>query len=116
MAEANAGIVTFLARVQTLALGAGPENALLAPTRFGDVRLPRPQATPEEIQQQVARLMADIARVEKDLAGLTARLDAPNFAARAPQAVVEKTRAQAAELTEKREKLAARLASLTDGG
>jgi valyl-tRNA synthetase len=117
-AEANRALIETLARVERLAVGAGPEPeaALLAPTRFGDVRLPRPQASAEEVAQEMARIQSDLAKVEKDLAGLTTRLSDPNFAARAPEAVVSKARAQAAELTEKREKLAERLAALNGEG
>ena len=31
----------------------GPEDALLAPTPFGDVRLPRPQASAEEVAAEI---------------------------------------------------------------
>ena len=112
-AAANAPIVEFLTRFSPLTLEAGPEDALLAPTPYGDVRLPRPQATAEEILEQRSRIIADLAKIDKDLAGLAVRLDDPNFASRAPEAVVNKARQQAAELTDKRDKLQERLASLT---
>ncbi len=112
-AQASAPLIEFLARFSPLTLEVGPEDALLAPTPYGDVRLPRPQASEEEIAQQVQRIQADIAKAEKDLAGLTARLSDTKFTERAPAAVLEKTRQQAAELTEKRDKLAERLAQLS---
>jgi valyl-tRNA synthetase len=54
------------------------------------VRLPRPQASAEEVAQEAARIQSELVKVEKDLAGLTTRLSDPNFAARAPEAVVSK--------------------------
>ena len=111
-AAANAEIIAFLARAQPLTFGAGPEDAFLSPTRYGDVRVPRPQASAEEIAQEKARIGKDIAKIDKDLAGLSGRLENPQFVASAPPAVVEKARAQAAELTDKRAKLEERLRQL----
>ncbi len=111
-AQANAPLIEFLTRFAPLTFADGPNDALLAPTRFGDVRLPRPQASAEEVAQEVARIQSDLAKIEKDLAGLTVRLNDPNFAVRAPEAVVSKARTQAAELTEKRAKLRERLTVL----
>ena len=114
-AQANAPLIEFLTRFTPLTLDKGPDDALLAPTRFGDVRLPRPQASLEEIAAQRARIEADIAKADKDLAGLETRLSDPKFAERAPEAVVMKAKQQAAELNEKRAKLAERLATLASG-
>ena len=41
-----------------------------------------------------ARTEAELVKIEKDLAGLEGRLSDPNFAVRAPEAVVAKARAQ----------------------
>ncbi len=111
-ANANASLIAALSKSQ-LTLGDGPADGFLAPTRFGDIRLPRPEATPEAIAQERARIEREIAKTDKDLAGLTSRLDRPDFVASAPEAVVAKARAQAAELTDKRAKLLDRLSQLT---
>ncbi|GAB4462673.1 MAG: valine--tRNA ligase [Armatimonadaceae bacterium] len=112
VAEANAPIIEFLTRFSPLTFGEGEGETLLSPTPYGDIRLPRPQASPEEVAAEIKRLQNELAKAEKDLSGLTARLSDPNFAERAPEAVVSKTRQQATELEERRAKLNERLAAL----
>jgi valyl-tRNA synthetase len=111
IATANVPIIEFLTRF-TLVLENGPEDALLAPTPFGDVRLPRPEASAEEVAAEIARIKNELAKADKDLAGLATRLSDPNFASRAPEAVVNKARQQATELEDKKTKLSERLAQL----
>lgn len=109
--ESSRSIIEFLTRF-TLVLGAGPSDGHLQPTRFGDVRLPRPEASSEELAAEKGRLENDLLKIEKDLEGLNKRLDDPSFAERAPEAVVVKTRSQQVELLEKQGKLQERLAQL----
>lgn len=112
IATANAPIIEFLTRFAPLTFGAGEEESLLAPTAYGDIRLPRPEASAEEVAAEIARLKNELAKAEKDLAGIAGRLSDPNFAARAPEAIVAKTKQQAAELEDKKAKLTERLAAL----
>jgi valyl-tRNA synthetase len=122
LAQANAPLIEFLTRFAPLTLEAGPENALLAPTRFGDVRLPRPEASPEEIAQEVGRIQKELAKIEKDLngpdgnGGLNARLSDAKFTGSAPEAVVAKARQQQAELLDRQAKLTERLTALGGAG
>jgi len=106
--ENNRAIIEFLTRF-TLVLGVGPDDAYLQPTKFGDVRLPRPEASPEELAAEKQRIEAELVKIEKDLAGLNTRLSDPSFAERAPAAVVEKAKAQQAELLDRQAKLLSRL-------
>ncbi len=110
----NAGLIEFLTRVtlKVSSTGEAEGDGFLQPTRFGDVRLPRPESSPEETLAEKKRIESELVKLEKDLAGLNARLSAPDFAQRAPEAAVAKTRAQHAELLEKREKLTERLGQL----
>jgi valyl-tRNA synthetase len=108
----NVSLIEFLTR-STLTLSAGPDDGFLQPTRFGDVRLPRPQASLEEAAAEKKRIEGELIKLEKDLAGLDARLSDPSFSQRAPEAVITKTRAQHAELTEKKQKLTERLSQLS---
>ncbi len=113
--ESNRSIIEFLTRF-TLVLapplsGAGGDG-YLQPTRFGDVRLPRPEVTPEELAAERLRIENELAKILLDLGVLNKRLDDPSFAQRAPEAVVTKTRTQHAELLDKREKLGMRLDQL----
>jgi valyl-tRNA synthetase len=116
IAEANAPIIEFLTRFAPLTLGAGEGESLLAPTPYGDVSLPRPEASAEEIAAEIKRLQNELAKTEKDLSSIATRLSDENFAARAPEAVVAKTRQQGAELEDKKAKLTERLAVLGVNG
>lgn len=62
--------------------------------------------------QESARLTQEIAKLEKELAGIQGRLNNPNFVARAAPDVVDKARQDVAELTKRRSKLDARRALL----
>jgi valyl-tRNA synthetase len=116
IATANQPLIEFLTRFAPVTIGAGPTDGLLAPTRFGDVRLPRPEATAEDRALEKARIEKEIAKVDKDLAGLESRLSSPAFAASAPEAIVAKARGQAADLNDKREKLTERLTAMGSAG
>ncbi|MBC7805911.1 MAG: valine--tRNA ligase [Akkermansiaceae bacterium] len=105
-------VIQSLARVETITLAEGPEDGYLSATKYGTVRLSRPEVSAEELVQERARIEKELAKIEKDKAGLTVRLENPEFLARSPQPVVEKARAQAAELDEKRAKLSERLAQI----
>ncbi|MBC8141534.1 MAG: class I tRNA ligase family protein [Armatimonadetes bacterium] len=108
----NAALVRFLARVETVTIGDGDANGYLAATKYGTVRIPRPEATPEELAQERLRLEKELAKIEKDRPGLSARLENPDFLARSPAPVIEKAQAQAADLDERKAKLSERLAQL----
>src|SRR6266478_4106156 len=60
-----------------------------------------------------ARVTKELQKLEGELAGLARRLYHPGFLARAPAGVVEKDRARAAELEEKRDKLTRHLDRVT---
>jgi len=55
--------------------------------------------------KESARLAAEIAKLDKELAGVRGRLDNPSFVARALPEVVEKARADAADLVQRQAKL-----------
>ena len=107
--EANAPIIEFLTRFAPLTIGRGEGDILLSPTRYGDVILPRPPASAEDLAAEKGRIEKELAKIEKDLAGLMGRLENPAFVDSAPEAVVTKARQQAAELEDKKAKLSERL-------
>ncbi len=67
-----------------------------------------------DVQAELGRIDKEIAKLEQDLAGIEKKLENPNFVQKAPPEVVEKDRARAEELREKRGKLAAHRAMLSD--
>ncbi len=65
-----------------------------------------------DVQAEVARIDKEIAKVDQDLGGIERKLANPSFVQKAPPEVVEKDRARADELREKRGKLEAHRAML----
>jgi valyl-tRNA synthetase len=67
-----------------------------------------------DLQAELARIDKEIGKLEQDLAGILRKLENPSFVQKAPPEVVEKDRARADELREKRGKLEAHRAMLSD--
>ncbi len=67
-----------------------------------------------DVAAESARISKEIAKVEQDLASIERKLANPSFVEKAPPEVVEKDRARAGELREKRGKLEAHRAMLSD--
>jgi valyl-tRNA synthetase len=61
---------------------------------------------------EIVKLQKELAGVDKEASGLSAKLGNERFVANAPGAVVEEARARAAQLAERRQKLQATLAEL----
>ena len=66
-----------------------------------------------DLSAEVARVEKELARLDQDLAGIERKLANPSFVQKAPAEVVEKDRARADELREKRGKLEAHRAMLS---
>ena len=71
-------------------------------------------AVPDVIdtEKERGRLQRDLKKLEKELGAVEKKLSNPSFLERAPDAVVEKSKKDASQLREKRERLAAALRSL----
>lgn len=65
-----------------------------------------------DVAKELARLQKQLDRVEKEHAGLAARLAKPGFADKAPAAVVEQVRGAAAEAAQHAEAIRAKMAAL----
>ncbi|MGC3999656.1 MAG: valine--tRNA ligase [Anaeromyxobacter sp.] len=66
-----------------------------------------------DLAAEAARVEKELAKLEQDLAGIEKKLQNPSFVQKAPPEVVEKDRARADELREKRSKLEAHRAMLS---
>jgi len=98
--------------VQVLAPGARrPQKAAVHVEPEVEVHLPL--AGLIDFAAEKARVEKELQKLEAELAGIAKRLDNPGFLARAPAEVVEKDRARAAELEEKRDKLTRHLDRVT---
>jgi len=78
-----------------------------------EVEVHLPLAGLIDFAAEKARVEKELQKLEGELAGIAKRLDNPGFLARAPAEVVEKDRARAAELEEKRDKLTRHLDRVT---
>jgi valyl-tRNA synthetase len=100
--ELHAPYVEAMARVRVRRDAAtGPTARALAGSY--DLAISREGLVDPAVEQ--ARVQKDLEAARKELAGLEARLENPQFAERAPAAVVEKARAQQSELRERIAKL-----------
>ena len=101
--------VVRLANVAGLSVSAGttrkvPGSAVAVGSGF-EVRVPLAGAV--DMASEKARIAKELARIEGDLGGIERKLANPSFVERAPKDVVEKDRARAEELKEKRRRLEA---------
>ena len=107
--RAETARVARLANVDGLALTGDPTrkvpgSAVAVGSGF-EVRVPLAGAV--DMAAENARIEKELARVDGDLSGVEKKLSNPSFVERAPKEVVEKDRARADELREKRARLVA---------
>jgi valyl-tRNA synthetase len=106
--SAMRGFIDFLGRPESIrwldADEAAPESAIAL---VGEMKLLVPRAGLIDKEAELARLHKDIQRKRQDLERVTAKLANPNFADKAPAAVVGKER-------ERQQELAAALTALED--
>ncbi len=87
---------------------AAPEQAGSAHVKGVDIFLPLKGLI--DFEKEIARLNKEISAIDKDLARINGKLGNEGFLAKAPADVIEKEKAKAAELTEKKTALGQRLA------
>ncbi len=108
--ESSAQAITDLARLSSFEVrDDAPSDGgqwVGSPVTGGEVFLEIGEAM--DITKELDRITKEWEATEKELAAIQARLGNPQFTGRAAAVVVEKTRAQAADLEQKREKLAER--------
>ncbi|MES1953561.1 valyl-tRNA ligase [Salinisphaera hydrothermalis EPR70] len=106
--------IDFLAGVESVDEMAASDIPESAVALVGDMQLRVPLAGLIDTEAELARLDKRLAKIDKDLAGVRGRLSSDSFVSKAPADVVDKARAQAAELerehaelTEQRGRIAA---------
>jgi valyl-tRNA synthetase len=99
-------------QVQVLSPGA-PRPRKAAVHVEPEIEVHLPLAGLVDFAAEEARVRKELQKLEGELAGIAKRLDNPGFLARAPADVVEKDRARAAELEQKRDKLTRHLERVT---
>jgi valyl-tRNA synthetase len=107
------GFIRALARVASVELLAGEARPSGEPSAvvagLGEVFVPLQGVDVAAVRERLAR---DLAKVEKDLKGVEAKLARPDFVERAPEEIVAKERERAASLQERRGVLARHVATL----
>jgi valyl-tRNA synthetase len=114
--EAEAGRLKRLANLESVTFGTAPTrkvpgSAVAVGAGF-ELRVPLAGAV--DMAAEEARIAKELAKVDADLAGIEKKLANPSFVARAPAEVVEKDRARAGELREKRLRLEAHRSMLAE--
>jgi valyl-tRNA synthetase len=110
----NRTLIDRLARVDGISQGAAPKGSVTIPVDGGLFALPLEGVI--DIAAEKARLSKTLEKLDKDIAGLRARLNNPKFVASAKEEVVEETREQLAAAEEEAAKLRAALARLAETG
>jgi valyl-tRNA synthetase len=110
------GLIHRLANVRTSEVYSAPATrpaptSAVAVARGFELRVHFGDAV--DVAAETARIDKEIGKLDQDLAGLLRKLDNPSFVQKAPPDVVEKDRARAQELREKRGKLEAHRAMLS---
>jgi valyl-tRNA synthetase len=113
--DRNAGLIQRLARVERLEdAPAVPKGAVTVPVDGALYALPL--AGVIDVANERARLAKSLEKLDRELAGLNARLSNPKFAESAPEDVVEETREAAATRSAEAAKLRAALGRLAEMG
>jgi valyl-tRNA synthetase len=108
----NETLMKRLARLGELTEGAAPKGSVTIPVQGGAFALPL--AGIIDVATEQARLAKTLAKLDKDIAGLNARLNNPKFMASAAEDVVIETRDLAEKAEDEARKLRAALARLAD--
>ncbi|MCO8146161.1 valine--tRNA ligase [Rhodovulum tesquicola] len=113
--DRNEALIRKLARVESLSeVNDLPKGCVTIAVEGGSFALPL--AGIVDVAAEKTRLEKSLAKLEKELAGLTGRLNNPKFIDSAPEDVVEETRDLAAAKQDEAAKLRAALARLAELG
>jgi valyl-tRNA synthetase len=110
----NQALIHRLARVETLTEGPAPKGAITLPAPGATFALPL--AGLIDITEEKSRLQKTMDKLAKEIAGLKGRLNNPNFAASAPEDVVDEAKANLAAREDEQAKLQAAMTRLADLG
>jgi valyl-tRNA synthetase len=110
----NEALIKRLARVEGFSEGAAPKGAITLGVPGATFAIPL--AGLIDIAEEQARLKKSLEKLAKEIGGLKGRLNNPNFAASAPEEVVEEARANLAAREDEAGKLNAALKRLAELG
>jgi valyl-tRNA synthetase len=110
--EQEAALIGRMARVSLSVAASVPGGAAATALLPNGAELVVPLAGMVDLDKERAKIVAEHANLDKQLAALTARLANENFTSRAKPEIVEAERAKAREWTARLEQLAARIRQL----
>ena len=108
----NEVLIKRLARIETLTEGTPPKGAISLAVEGASFAIPLEGVI--DIAEEKARLAKAMDKLSKEIGGLKGRLNNPNFAASAPEEVVEEVRSNLSAREEDAMKLAAAMARLVE--
>lgn len=109
----NQGVFQALAKLKLVYIQAQiPEIEQAAHGMSQHIQITLPLAGLIDLDKEKERLQREIAKLEKDMMGLTQRLNNPKFVERAPESVVTEANGQLAELGFQKQTLETRLEAL----
>ena len=109
----NEGVFLALAKLKQVHIQAeAPDIEQAAHGMSQNIQVTLPLAGLIDLDKEKERLQREIAKLEKDMMGLTQRLNNPKFVERAPEAVVTEANSQLAELGFQKQTLETRLEAL----
>ncbi len=108
----NEAMIKRLARIDSITQGDAPKGALTVATPGATFALPLADII--DVDAEKARISKNIDKLQKEIGGLSGRLNNPKFAASAPAEVVAEARENLALRTEEQDQLKAALARLNE--
>ncbi len=108
----NEAMIKRLARIDSITAGAAPKGALTVATPGATFALPLADII--DVDAEKARIQKNIDKLQKEIGGLSGRLNNPKFAASAPPEVVEEAQENLRLRTEEQDQLKAALARLNE--
>ena len=112
--QRNEALIRRLARVEAFSEGPAPKGAITLPAPGATFAIPL--AGLIDIAEEKSRLQKTMDKLAKEIAGLNGRLNNPNFAASAPEEVVDEAKANLAAREDEAAKLQAALTRLAEIG
>jgi valyl-tRNA synthetase len=110
----NEALIKRLARIETLTHGAAPKGSISLAVEGASFALPLDGVI--DVAAEKARLSKAMDKLDKEIGGLSGRLNNPAFVASAPSEVIEEVRSNLALRQDEQSKLAAAMQRLADIG
>ncbi len=113
LVKENERQIKLLAKIGEIVISTDKPEKSLA-TVLDDVQIYLPVGELLDVEKEIRRLKADLAKLDKDIAKCSGKLANENFISRAPAEVIEKEKAELAENNDRKVRMLENLKSLTE--